>query len=200
MALNFPGPFEIRQFYTVTVGGDALEHVLRLSVDLTTPIAPGEDFTNIFGESPNGAVVSLATLVDRLLGVISPFYTPTSTNFGRTELWEYTPLTFDANFVSQYNSAVVPSGGTAPVDSYYSIFTFRTIEGGVMRATLLEMDVARNDQELYPTGTPKLDDVFDEIVNPDFSLYVGRDTSRPFSALRVSFGQNEAIWRKRHRP
>lgn len=199
MALNFPGPFEIRQFYTTTISTIALEHVMRLSVDLDTPIAPGEDFANIFGTSPNGAVVSLATCIDRLLAVMAPFYAPTTTVFGRTELWEYTPLTFDASFVSQYNSAVVPSGGTAPTPAHYLIMTFRTLEGGIMRATLLEDSSSANNQELYPTNTAQVNDFMDEIINPDFSLYVGRDTSRPFSPLRVSRGQNEAVWRKRFR-
>lgn len=195
MAINFPGPYELRFFYEV----DGLAHQHRHSLDVPVDPAPGTPFLNIESISRLGNPVQLDTWVDSVWTELAPIYNTTSSSFGIVELWKYTAGTFDAQFISAYNSAVTPSSPTQHIPAQQATFTFRTIEGGIFKVQLMESVLAGNGVNTYPIGGANYDDIFELFTNGGLSPALGRDTSYPFAALRVSLGPNEAVWRKRYR-
>lgn len=194
MALNYPGPYELRQFYSV----DGEDHEFRVSIQLNAPIAIGAEFTDIEGTSEDGSLVTLSSFVDNMLDSMKAHIPSDTGAFGITELWIYQANSFEATYVSAYNSSIAPTGGSLERVALQVTYTWRTVEGGIMKLVLL--DVSGDDEggrNSYPTGGNTADAVFEFFTDKSNSLAVARDTSRPFKGLRQSFGQNELLFRKR---
>jgi hypothetical protein len=199
MALNFPGPYELRLNYTTVHTGVTLEHTQRLNVDLTADPTPVDAFNNINAKTRGGIVTpDLAAAVEAWLALIAPRF-HTSSAFGIVELWKYVPLTFDAQFISSYNPTVVAGTDTNPtVATQQETLTFRTLEGGILRIQLMESVANTNQREPYPTGDVDIDPIFVFVFGTS-NWILGRDTSYPFSAINHLGGQNEKLFRARFR-
>ena len=199
MVQNFPGPYEIRLTYVTTVSGVPLGHTARYNLDLTAAPNPGDDFTNINVKTRGGiATPDLATAMEDWLGLLKVRH-GTATTFGVIELWSYTPLTFDAIFISAYSPTIV--AGTSVdlvVVSGMETYTLRTTEGGILRLVGIETTVGTNLRIPYPTTTASVDAIFD-FVKGLTNWILGRDTSYPFAALNFLGGQNEKTFRQRFR-
>lgn len=200
MVQNFPGPYELRVEYTTKIGGTPLIHTQRLNVDLTAVPTPGDDFTNINLKTRGGILTpDLATGVENWLGLIDARFN-ISTDFGIVELWAYVPLTFDATFISAYSPTIV--AGTDAVNSTIvaaqEVYTFRTVEGGVMRLTWIETTSLPTQPESFPTGTASINAIEQFIIGAS-NWVLARDTSYPFASMRFLGGQNEKTFRQRFR-
>lgn len=194
MVLNFPGPYEVRIFYTTS----GLTHQLRLSVELIGAPTIGTDFADIDVNPRVSAAYPLSTWVDGLIAVIKTRFGPTGSTFDYAELWEYTLGTNDAQYISAYTIGVPGTGGAEAVPAAYEMYTFRTDEGGTMRLTLMEVGIDLDTQTPYAAMATGSKNIADYITSPD-SPVVGRDTGRVVMCIKNSFGENEAIWRKRNR-
>ncbi len=203
MALNYPGPYEVRIFYTVTVGSVALEHTQRLNCNVSPHADPGEEFNDItvVTRGPLGGGAGFSTLksaVDDYVALMRGIYNTTTANIDRAELWRYTPGTFEAAFVSAYNIDLPGTIASATVQAGEAILTFRTIEGGIMK-------LAYEESYLPPGGAQSLGVVtgpaaaIRDYVLGSSNWILARDTSYPFAGYRYNPGQNEAIFKKRFR-
>lgn len=199
MAKNFPGPYELRMRYTTLSGGVPLTHTARYNLDLTAVPTPGDDFTNINVLTRGGILTpDLAAVVEAWLALIAERH-HTSTTFGALELWSYVPLSFDASFISTYGPTIVAGlSATTPVVAGMETFTFRTIEGGILRAVGIETIINTSVRTPYPTGNPDIDAIFD-FVTSAANWILARDTSYPFASLNFLGGQNEKTFRQRFR-
>lgn len=199
MANNFPGPYEVRLSYQTTSAAVALDHTQRLNCDLTAIPTPGDDFSNINLKTRGGiATPDLAAAMEAWLALIAERFF-TSTTFGTIELWSYTPLTYDATFISAY-SPTIAAGLSVTVTNpmMQEVMTFRTQEGGIMRVQLMEGVIATNERSPYPTLNADIDAIFD-FVKSSVNWILARDTSYPFAALNHLGGQNEKLFRQRFR-
>lgn len=196
MAVNFPGPYELRFNYQVLDRQHQFRHSLSLS---QAPNVGVDDFTTMQGVSRDGSLATLDNWCEALLAVVAPRFNSANTTFSNVELWSYSPLSFDASFIASYSPTTTPSSGGGVAEASQCTYTFRTVEGGIFKLVLLDTIIATNEQLLYPTGIAPDDAIFDLIVDATASLALGRDTSYPFSAIKVSRGQNESVWRKIHR-
>ncbi len=199
MALNFPGPYELRLAYTTNVSAVPLVHTARYNLDLTAVASPGDVFANVNVLTRGGvSTPDLATAVEAWLALLAPRHN-TNSAFGALELWKYTPLTFEAIFISAYNPTVVLGTSATPVViAGQETYTLRTVEGGIMRLVGIETIIGTNDRIPYPTTTASVDAIFD-FVKSSVNWILARDTSYPIAALNFLGGQNEKTFRQRFR-
>lgn len=198
MAVNFPGPFEARFSILTNEAGGVGQHQLRLSTQVPGGVNPGQSFGTIFPEQRGGAVdISLQSACEALLGLINGFYATTSA-FGAIELWEYIPDSFDAVFRSAYSPSTEPNGGATTVPASQTYFTFRTINGGIMKLCLMGTTIVEDSSQAYPTGDSEVNAVFAAFL-ADTSIWWGRDNSFPIAGLKFLPGRNEDLWKKLYR-
>lgn len=199
MVQNFPGPWELRLSIIALAATEPLDHSQRLNVDLTATPTPGDAFNNINAKVRDGLTTpDLAAAIEAWLLLLAPRY-ENLTTFGVVELWAYAPLSFDATFISSYNPTLVAGTSvSATVKAAQEIYTFRTVEGGIMRINLMETKGNPGPTITYPTGAPGFDNIFDFITGGS-NWILARDTSYPFASLKLNPGQNEKSFRQRFR-
>lgn len=194
MAINYPGPLQMRIFYSVS----SVEHQLQLNcIPAVTPEV-GDLFNEINLVGRNGTNYLASTVLGQLLTVLEPLFSLTETSFDRAELWAYAPGTFDATYISSNDISDAGSSGTAPVPAGQQIFTFRTQEGGVMRLTLMEGTEAPGQSQGYASMSA-LNQALVTHVNRPEGVWVGRDTSYPVAFMKHHPGTNEAVFKRRYR-
>lgn len=204
MALNYPGPFEARIFYTTSVTpGGAIQHVMKLN--FTHPvgqtIAPGQSFGTIGVQIRSGIPVTLAAAVDGLVTVLQPLYSQTQATFDFAECWAYEPESFDATFISAY-AIGLPGTNTSPNNVHaagHDIWVFRTQEGGIMKLNLMENASGLALPQTYADLGGVTLAIADYFLSSNIWT-LARDTSYPI-ALKGRFpGENEALFKRRYRP
>lgn len=194
MAINYPGPFEVRLFYTV----NTLQHEQRLNLALSSPPSPGDLFSAITAVYGDTTTDTLDNAVDDWVGIMRPLINSAGGTFDFAELWEYEPESFEANFVSSYSIGLAATGGGSVVTAGQMIFVFRTREGGIMKINVLEGNRATGVPLTFGGLSPN-EQLLVTAITSGATPWMGRDTSYPFSFSRAFPGQNEAIFKKRFR-
>lgn len=194
MALNYPGPYTLKIFYTFS----SLEHVLQLNTTVLSSPAPGTAFADMDIDDDILGSVDLETALDDLLAVLRPLF-HSNTNFGRAELWKNVAESFEADFWSTIDISLAGTGATANTPAAEAIFVFRSYEGGVMKIHLEETFRALGVPLNYAGLTTAEQNFVNHIIS-GAGRYIARDTSKPFAFLRMYPGQSEAIFKKRYRP
>jgi hypothetical protein len=205
MAINYPGPFELRIGYLPTISAvQDIEHTQRLNIDLVGTPAQGDVFANYDINDKDGATTTdLATLVEDYLTIFNALIR-NDVDIVSVELWKYpTPQSFDSVFWSTYNpTANVGTGASATQNSGQDIYTFRTQEGGIMKINIMEGQIAAQSPIAYAGLATAQSNLVDFILDGDGVNYsapfLGRDTSYPFAFIKDYPGINEALWKKRH--
>jgi len=199
MAKNFPGPFEVRIFYTTTLSTIPLTHEMRLNFDPNAAVAPGTDFSLVPVVNHLGSVSDLETELLAWIALMAPIYHNSAT-FDFAECWEYTPLTNDAKFVSTYDISDVGTSSTQSFNSGQAMFLFRTREGASMRINLMESIIVSGQPRAGSALVTAEANLVNYVIDPAVGGYwLGKDTSYPFAFTRLFPGQNEAIFKKRFR-
>ena len=133
MAVNFPGPYEIRLKYNTVVSGVTLVHTQRLSCAVAgDDPGVGQAFSAIDVGRRVGGAIALSTAVNNYVNLMKVFYSNVSGNvIVSAELWKYIAGTFDASFVSAYPIDVAGTSASAIQAAGQSIVTMRSTNGGV---------------------------------------------------------------------
>ena len=196
MALNFPGPGIVEIFYTC----DSLQHKQTLSVNMSGTPTPGDAPQNYSLIQRNNITVDFDQWVEQWLGYLAPFYGTGFASFDRADLWWSDQTSFDRIFLTTYNPTTVPTGSNSMVQADQQTMSFRTLGGGQMRVVTLEASdgIGINQRRGYPTGDTTTNALMAYVIS-DASPLLGRDTTPPYSAIAISRGQNEVLWRKRFR-
>lgn len=195
MALNFPGPQEVRLFYTKA----GLAHEARYNVECTTPPAPGTLPANINLVTENVPALNLTTTITSWVALLRPLFSASDVTFDFFELWSYDPVTHLATFICTDTLALAGTNGGAGTQGSQLIFSFRTSEGNNMRLSLMEAAVGTTAVLGY-AGLPAAEKaVVDFVLSTDHWMRP-RDTSWPRAFIRALYGQNEALFKKRYRP
>lgn len=194
MALNYPGPYQLRLFYAVK----ARNHVLQLNFQTSLSVAANDPFTTIFPDNRNGSnATSLMAHLTTLHLAIDDFYNTTDADFYRAEVWQFTPGTFDAQFVTSQALALTGANAAATQDASQVIWTFRTQEGGIMKVSLMDTNQAQGASQFGPFTGAFL--ALQNALMGDTLPWLGRDTSYPISIVGYHPGQNEALFKKIYR-
>lgn len=199
MAFNFPGPYELRLFYTLTISSVALVHQARYNIDLAAPPTPGDAFSTMTVKTKDGTNPTLAFFAS---GWAALFKAALSSNAGCTvdyyELWKIEPESFDASYISTESVAAAGTSGSATIPAQQSIMTFRTALGGVLKINVLEGIAAAVGRDTAPFSTAALEAMRAAVIgggNP----FLGRDGSYPFASIAHFSGTNEAVFKRRFR-
>lgn len=202
MAINYPGPYEIRIIYTVTISSIAITHVQRLNCDVAGTPDPGTPPDEVLITrriaSLDPADDMMDAVVDEWITLIREIYNTTGTQFVRAELWKFDEESFDGVFVTSYDVGVGGNSASATQGASQTIYTFRTIEGGIMRLSFMETIHAPIAASPLSGLTGATGAIRDFIIG-DTNWVLARDTSYPFASMNWSPGQNEAVFKKRYR-
>lgn len=200
MAINYPGPYEVRLYYSTSVSSLVLQHSARYNVYVDGTPAPGTPFSDINVLRRDNSPFALDGEVDDWVALMKDLYNSTAgiATIDYAELWKYEPESFDASFISTYPINV--AGGSATALSPYSqvIVTFRSAEGGVMKLNFMETIIAAGARDTLPFSNTTLDAMADAVVAGTVP-WVARDGGYPFACIASYPGQNEALFKRRLR-
>lgn len=200
MAINYPGPYELRINYeTDGTPGGVYEHQLRLSCILASDPTPGDLFADIDIVPRVAASTNLASVTDELIILLKPFFSAADATFVNAELWKYAALSFDASYISSYAIAVAGTAGTSTTPGQQTIFSFRTFGGGKFFVHLLETVGVPAVSENYADMDAAEKALADWFTDDADSWFVARDNTYPLLVLKLHPGQNEALFKKRFR-
>lgn len=205
MAINYPGPYELRIKYTESsLATPTIQHTQRLNISLVEPASQGDVFGNYTINDVNGATaIALSTVTENYLTVFNALF-DTSMTIDAVELWKYpVAQSFQSVFWSSY-TPTANAGTTAgtPSASSQNIYTFRSQEGNLMKV--------ETHEGLQPPGSPEsyaameaaqtafVDFILDGNGTTYSAPFLARDTSYPFSFNRMFPGQNEKTWKARN--
>jgi hypothetical protein len=201
MAINFPGPFEVRFYYTTVVATVALNHIQRLSCAVAgDDPTVGTPFSSIDVGRRTGGPIGLDVAVDAYIALVTPFYSSgAGATWVRAELWQYPPESYDAGFISTYTIGEVGEAVSGPVAGSQSIVTMRTTNGGIFKYSFMESIIPPGVTDPGPIINEDLEALIAD-TEAGNQPWIGRDNGFPLARLSHFPGQNEALWKKRFRP
>lgn len=198
---NYDGRHELRFFYTTTLNSRALTHRHTIDFDGSpyNSVDPPRDFASTTVTTHGDDDVSLASMVDDYVALLLPFWRPT-TEFARCEWWRYgAEPSEDAVFMGVHD---ILEPGTAAsgvdIEAQQATITYRLVGGGVMRQQLMEVFVAGNGYQTFPTAVAIVNNL-SAYIRGTSHCFLGRDNTRPIATIGLGLGQNERLWRKRFR-
>lgn len=194
MALNYPGPYQLKLYYTV----NTFQHVLNLNLNVVGTPTPGTPFTAINVVTPDASNPLLSTVAANLSGWLEPIFSAATSTFDTAELWRIAANSFDGTFISSMTIGTPGIHGSPAVGGGEVIFVFRTQEGGTMRVHLEEPITIAGPTIPYASMGPAYKAIADFILAQS-SPFLGRDTSPPISAIAYYPGQNERVFKARNR-
>jgi len=194
LAINYPGPLEVRIYYTVS----GQQHVHRFSCFWNVEPSPGTLFSGVALEQHNGSPVYADVYVDAYVAFIRDFYNDTDASLDYAEIWKYESGTFNAQFISTYDIGLAGLAATSTQLASELIFTFRTQEGGVGKLAFEDVVYYPGPSLAYPAMSSQQTDFVDHILSVN-AVVIGRDTSRMLGFIRMHPGQNERNFKKRFR-
>ena len=197
MTLNFPGPYEIRLFYTCTIN-TPLTHVARYNIQLVGVPDPGDTFDTITVLQRDGNTKALDVLVDEWVALMQAIYSTSQTTFVRAELWQNVFQSFQTSFVSTYALGLSGSVAQNVVAAGQSLVTFRTQEGGILKLSFMESIIASGPSDFEPFSPSALQAMVDYVLAVT-NCFLARDTSFPIAVIGHYPGQNEHTQRVRWR-
>lgn len=199
MTLHLPGPDEMRIFYTTSVSSLVLEHSQRFSCVITNDPDVGDPFSAINLQLPNLTDIAADTAVDNWVTDMKAMYSNgAGHSIERAELWRYTPDTWDASFLAAYTINENGSSASATQDSGQSITTMRTAGGGLFKVTFMESVISPASTDPGTISNASLESLIADI---EAGLYpwIARDGFYPVVRIAHYPGQNERLWKVRHR-
>lgn len=200
MAENFPGPYQLRFYYSCEPGLlPQFTHLLAVNVDLDGTPTPGDLFSAIDAKRRVGVPVALDTAVDAFVNVWKALLSLADQEILYCELWKFTAGTYDAQYISTYSINVAGTNGGSSTAAKLDIWTFRTFEGGIMKIYTQEGPDTGKLQEIYSELDAAEAAFADWFTDDSTSYFLARDTSYPHVFYRRSAGESEKMFKLRFR-
>lgn len=200
MTLNFPGPQQLRVFYTIDAEAlGPLTHVMQLNFEADATPPPGTAFADIDVVRRAAAVVDLSTLTNALATLMKALLSVDDAVLDYAECWNFDPGTFDASYVSSHNLGLAGTAVVAATAASQTIYSFRSLEGGAMRVVLMETSMVPGASLGYTDMNAANQDWVDYFTDAVSATFLARDTSYPSAFTRAHPGGNEALFKKRYR-
>lgn len=199
MTLNYPGPYGLRIFYTTTpTGFPAFTHKLEVNVRTIGTPAPGDDFATVDLQQHDGGAINVDAAAIAVVNSIKPLF-HTLTDFTLWELWKYAPFSSDGTYITSKAIGTGGTNATAAIPAAQTILTFRSLEGGSIKMSLMETSIVPAAEQAFPTGTAAVNTLAAFVTSNATGFILARDTSRPVAAKGYFPGQNERMFKKRYR-
>lgn len=195
MARNYPGPYEVEINYRVS----NMLHVMRLSCIVQGTPNVGDIPSSISLLTRSGQPRSLVACVDDFWAFMRQAFNTTTVAEGYT-LWRYYPSSFQRDYVTAGTIANPAGTRTIPTQlASQAVITLRSAAGGILKVNVLEHVELSQQRHPYSASSNDWFQRVAQFLVSQNGWAVARDNGFPVVGLRTSFGQNEAIWRKRYR-
>lgn len=193
---NFPGPFAVEYKYQALLR----EHSAEFNCVAIGNPPPGTPVASITLATKSGGSVPLQTGVQNFWNFYRGGHA-TATTLLEWILWRYTDGSYEKTFIAS-GTVTNPTGanGTGGA-ARQEIVTMRSAGGGIMRIEWMENPSTGDTQfALIPSGSGAYYQQVAAYLLSSEGWAIARDNGFPIAGLRVSRGQNEALWRKINRP
>lgn len=190
---SFPGPYQVEIDYTVF----GRTHKLRVELQLDSSPVAGTDPATLNAVTKSGGTVNLVTAVTALVDLIKPQFEAAAT-FNSFILWKFVSGTNQKSFIGSATLGISGTSGNSGVVAHYSMFTFRSSNGGIAKLVMLEDSQSGNSKTTYANMGSVRQAIADYCIGPGSWIYA-RDNGYPVAVLFESQGQNESVWRKIYR-
>jgi len=190
----YPGPGLVELDYSV----DGLSHVMTFSVipDGTPVIGDPADEILIFEKDGQSSLLSVR--LDALRQLLDGIFDTAVSSFNTWNFYMVTPSSFERTLITSYSTGT-PTFSASPYNPAYSeIYTFRTLNGGIGKVTLLET-IHTSKLQLSPSQILTAQDAIAIWFTDNNTPAVGRDNGYFHQLLRVSGGENEHVFKRRYR-
>lgn len=190
---NFPGPYEVEIKYTTS----GRQHTQRLNTNIDIPPSIGADPTTITLQTRDGVGVILDVAVKAFVNTIKVWF-HSSTTFDSYNLYLHPGGASPRVFYATGALGIAGTSAVATNPAHQQTYTFKTLEGGVMKIILLESGFAGQTRVPYASLGAGEQAFMDSVVAGS-NWILARDSSYPIIALNGVGGQNEVVWRKIYR-
>ena len=200
-ALNYPGPQQIRLFYTTApTSFPSIQHEARYNIRISGGApAPGTAFGSMTAALKGGGTLALNTYMDNWAILMKALMSNVANNtIDYAELWDYPALSNNGSFVSAYTMNVAGTTALPSLPAIQNMITFRTAEGGIMKLNFMEGWSGIGVIDTPPFAQAGFQAVADFVISAN-NAWLGADTSFPFAIKAMFPGQNEALFKKRYR-
>ena len=194
MTVNIPGPEEVVITYVV----QGVTHKMRLNCDLETDVGVGGDMDEFYFHSKGGTPVQADTAIIDFTDLLADRFEETAV-IASADLYSVDPDTLERTFKSTLTIGATGGAAEEARLAGQEVYTFKTVEGGNMRLSLMETSIHEDGIDPYPSGELSIDSIFQYVVSST-SWIKGRDTSFIATPRNWCPGQNEALYRRRYRP
>ncbi len=200
MTVNFPGPYQLRIFYSVTATpGGEMQHQMNFNVDVEGTPVVGSLFSAISVSSRDDTTDTLDQVVEDFLALIDINFNDAVTTFDYCELWKYLGASFDAVWWSTYTPVHTWTNAGSVQKASETIYTFRSAEGGVMKMTALDTIAVPALPYRYTELSGDNQTLVDWMLANATCFFLARDTSYPIAFMGMFSGQSEHVFKARYR-
>lgn len=194
MALNYPGPYEVRIQYTVA---DRV-HVQKLNCVVISSPDFVEDWSTKYFGNRGGTSTLMNTAVDTWVALMADLVNENLATIDYAELWKYQPGTNIAAYAGAYDISAPGEATIATAALTQAIFGFRTLEGNNMSIQIMEGVRLAGARVTYPNMNAQEQALVDHCLSNDM-VWLARDTSFPLAFRHLLVGQNEALFKRLYR-
>lgn len=204
MAVNYDGRCEVRIFYSVGESPLAIlnhRHTIDVAVEDIGEVEPGQTFEGVATDWHDGSSGhTLADDVDAYVALLVNVMNDDAATINRAELWRYgAEPSVDATFIAAYEIALPGEIAAAWFVAGQYTHTFRTAGGGIMRLQIMETPTSDTFSQIEPPYVAGFNADVASYLTSNAHPWVGRDNTKPIASIRVSYSQNEKLFRKRFR-
>lgn len=200
MALNYPGPYEVRIFYTIVAATGTITHSQRLNVRVDGDPDPGTAMADIDFLRRDDSPFAASGEINAWAAYMKALYASAAgeATLQYAELWKYEAESFDASYVSTHPIDLAGTSGSSTVSSQQTIVTFRSQLGGIMKISFMETVITTVAKDPLPFANAALDTIADAVVAGTVP-WIARDGGYPIACIAAYPGQNEALFKRRNR-
>lgn len=192
---NVSGPYQI-EYQLDGWTTPTRSHVFRTNCLAVGSPAVGTPPASVTIQKMGGGTGSLQAVADQYWSFLRLAF-PAGIICSGFTLWHFSGVTEARDFITA-GSVATPAGASGSVQvAAQTTLTYRSANGGIMKQVYLECALAGDQRAaLVPNtlGTP-FQRMAAYIMSAD-NIAIADDDGFPVTALRISQGQNERIWRK----
>lgn len=194
---NYPGPWQMRIFYTSVFASVTYTHVCTMNMDVDGDPDPGSAFGDYDLPSRSGLVYNAATWAAAIAADMADVF-PTASNIFLAELWKFADGSYNAAFQSSMALDVDGTVGAGAVEDSQNIWSMRSQNGSHAFFELLHTTLDPGPKLAYGDCAQTVQDIFDTLTALD-SPCLARDGGYLFSPLFYLPGRSEHLFKSRNR-
>jgi len=192
---NVSGPYQI-EYQLDGWTSPTRSHVMRVNCLAVGSPAVGTPPAGVTMQKMGGGTATLQAVADQLWSFLRLSFPAAVVCSGFT-LWHFPGVTEARDFITA-GAVATPAGATGSVQqAQQTTLTFRSANGGIMKFVFLESNSAGDTRvALIPNAAGSSFQRLAAYVMSADNICIADDDGFPVTALRISQGQNERVWRK----